>query len=187
MEGYSLKKFLRSPINVRYLPYTLLGLSILGFFDGLYLTIIHYKNLIPPCTIGGCEVVLTSKYAMVGPFPTSLYGVAFYLAVIILTGILITLNPVMSKPSKEKEKSSEIVRLDDKFVKIIIPLLFFLCLLGLLVGLFLIYLQAFVLHAYCQYCLASEVIDFLMFDAAWWLYNSLESPQKESSKEVLDI
>lgn len=177
MEEYSLKKFFRSPLPIRYLPYTLLGLSILGFFDAAYLTMLHYKNIIPPCTIGGCEVVLTSKYAMVGPFPTSLYGVAFYLAVIVLTGILITFKPVISNSPKEKEKSLQGIsphstRRDDTLTQTIALILFVLCLSGLAVGLFLVFLQAFVLHSFCQYCLASEVIDFLMFDTAWWLYNS---------------
>lgn len=150
MEGYSLKKFFRSPLPIKYLPYILLVLSLLGFLDAVYLTIVHYRNLIPPCTIGGCEVVLTSKYAMVGPFPTALYGVAFYLAVIILTGLFIQLR--------------------QKWMAVV---LFVMCLSGLAVGVFLVYLQAFVLHAYCQYCLTSELIDFLMFDTSWWLYNSL--------------
>lgn len=182
MEGYSLKKFFRSPLPIHYLPYTLLGLSLLGFLDAMYLTIIHYRNLIPPCTIGGCEVVLTSKYAMVGPFPTSLYGVAFYLAVIVLTGILITTKSANPSNRKQSNSETEIAansssfrnggRKYSKLSRIITSLLFVLCLSGLAVGLFLIYLQMFVLHSFCQYCLLSELIDFLMFDTAWWLYNS---------------
>ncbi|HEX7041868.1 MAG TPA: vitamin K epoxide reductase family protein [Patescibacteria group bacterium] len=179
MEGYSLKKVFKSLIPVKYLPYILILLSLIGFFDALYLTIIHYKNLFPPCTIGGCEVVLSSKYAMVGPFPTSLYGVAFYLAVIILTAILLTFYS-----SSKHDPSGKVVRSresesrsqgNSQLAQALTLIIFLLCLAGLGVGLFLVYLQIFVLHSFCQYCLFSELIDFLMFDTAWWLYQNTKS------------
>ncbi len=168
MQGYSLKKFFRSPLPTQYLPYLLLGLTFLGFLDAVYLTIVHYKNLIPPCTIGGCEVVLTSQYSSVGPFPLSLYGAAFYLAVIGLTALFIT-SYFSGNPEHKEEKLRRSPQ-----AQLLSTLLFVLCLSGLAVGLFLVYLQVFVLHAFCQYCLLSELIDFLMFDTAWWMYNSLK-------------
>jgi uncharacterized membrane protein len=165
MEGYSLKKFLKSPINPLQLPYVLLALAGIGFLDALYLTIEHYRNLIPSCTLHGCDVVLTSHYATIWGLPTSLYGVFFYVAVMVLSVILIT---IYKKPVISNEERN----LQDK--QVVIPLLFLLCCSGFFVGLLLIYIQAFVLHAFCQYCLLSEVIDFLLFDASWWLYNSIK-------------
>src|SRR5690348_14780226 len=64
-------------------------LSFLGFLDAAYLTILHYKNVIPPCSIAhGCETVLTSQYATLGPIPIALLGVFFYLVVLGLLGML---------------------------------------------------------------------------------------------------
>jgi len=60
-------------------------LAFFGFLDALYLTIAHYKNLVPPCSVHfGCEKVLTSSFSMLGPIPMALMGVIFYLAVIII-------------------------------------------------------------------------------------------------------
>lgn len=112
----------------------LLILSLAGFFDSAYLTILHYKNLIPPCTIAlGCEKVLTSKYATISGVPISLFGVFFFLALIFL--LLLGLN---------------------KYFKL-------LNLAGVGVAVILLYLQVFVLRAYCQYCLLVEAIIFAIF------------------------
>ena len=50
-------------------------LSFLGFADASYLTADHYLSLPLPCTLNGCEVVLTSRYATLGPVPTALLAV----------------------------------------------------------------------------------------------------------------
>ena len=151
MNEYSLKRLLKSPFPVQVLPYLLLVFAGLGFLDASYLTIQHFLNKIPPCTVGGCETVLTSNFATVLNIPLSLIGVGFYLTVIILTGMFLTI----------RHKQSAIT-----------TLIFTLCSLGLLVGIVLIGIQAFVLHAWCYYCLFSEALDFLLFDASWWLWNS---------------
>lgn len=123
-------------------------LGFLGFLDATYLTILHYKNVIPPCTIAhGCETVLTSSYATFLKIPISLLGVFFYVCV--LVGLLLFVQTRN---------------------KLFTSLLLLVTTLGLLVAGYLVYLQAFVIHAFCQYCLASEFIDFLLFDCAWWLW-----------------
>lgn len=111
-------------------------LAFLGFLDSTYLTILHFKNAIPPCTITtGCETVLNSKYAMLGPIPVALLGSIFYLGVIILCALILT-----------------------NYKKIYLNLFFASVVIGFLVSLGLIYIQAFLLHAFCQYCLLSEAV-----------------------------
>lgn len=149
MDRYSLKRFLKSPVPIASLPYILLSLGGLGFLDTLYLTIEHYRSVIPPCTLHGCDVVLTSQYANLYGIPLAVIGIGFYVIVMVLTMIFLQ--------TKNKTISS---------------LIFGLCLAGFIVGIYLVYLQAFVIHAFCQYCLLSEVVDFLLFDASWWLMNS---------------
>lgn len=135
-------------VNKSFLLGLFLILAFLGFLDASYLTILHYKNVLPPCTIAhGCETVLTSKYATVLGLPVALFGAGFYLFVMVLVGLFWQTGK-----------------------KMVPALLLALTTAGLLVGIYLVYLQAFVLHAYCQYCLTSELIDFLLFDCAWWLW-----------------
>lgn len=112
----------------------LLILSLAGFFDSSYLTILHYEHIIPPCTIAlGCEKVLTSQYATIFGIPLGVFGALFFLTLIVflLLGFM-------------------------KYFKLLI-------LAGVAVSLILLYLQAFVLHAYCQYCLLIEAIIITMF------------------------
>lgn len=150
MEGYNLKKFLASPVSKKALPYLLLIFSVLGLLDAAYLSIQHIFNTIPPCTIGGCETVLTSSFSIVLGIPLPFLGAGFYVVILILTGLFLQ--------TKNKRLTT---------------IIFTLCTLGLLTGIFLIYVQGFILHAWCYYCLFSELIDFLLFDTAWWLWNSL--------------
>ncbi len=115
----------------------LLILSIAGFFDASYLTILHYKNIIPPCTIAkGCETVLTSQFSTILGIPIALFGGLFFLALIFL------------------------ILLDQKrffrYFKILV-------LLGVLVSINLFFIQAFVLNAFCQYCLLVEAIILAIF------------------------
>lgn len=107
----------------------LLFLSMAGFFDSSYLTILHYKNIIPPCTIAlGCETVLTSQFSTLAGIPIALAGSLFFLTLIIL--LLLGFF---------------------RYFKLLISL-------GAIVSIILFCIQAFVLHAFCQYCLLSEII-----------------------------
>lgn len=116
----------------------LLLLSIAGFFDSAYLTILHYKNIIPPCSIvKGCETVLTSQFSTILGIPVALVGSLYFLVLIFL--ILANLKLGLFR-----------------YFKI-------LALLGVLVSIFFFSIQAFILQAFCQYCLLSEVIILAIF------------------------
>jgi uncharacterized membrane protein len=110
-------------------------LGFFGFLDSLYLTVLHFKNIIPPCTIHGCDAVLTSTYSMIGPIPLALIGVIFYLAVI-LTCLLILI-----------EDKKELLRF-----------FHFTVLVGFLFSVVLFLIQALIIKSFCQYCLLSEII-----------------------------
>lgn len=140
-------------IKNKSLIYLLLILGFLGFLDATYLTILHYKNLIPPCTVThGCETVLTGTYSTVLGIPISLPGTLFYIAVMVL-GILLLTN------SK----------------KLFLNLLLLLSTSGVLASLILIYIQLGIIKAYCQYCIISEAIMFLIFGATVFLKFKLKS------------
>ena len=123
-------------------------LAFVGFLDATYLTITHYKHIIPPCTVsgGGCETVLTSQFATVFGIPIAVFGALYYIALLMFLLLY------------QQKKQSQSLFLSLLLVSI-----------GLFVSIVLIIIQGFVLHAFCQYCLVSEVVTFILFDTIWWL------------------
>lgn len=107
-------------------------IAFLGFLDATYLTILHFKNVAPPCTIAGCEVVLTSKYAVIFGIPMAFLGSLFYLSVILACLLILT-----------------------NFRLIFLKIFYLLAGIGLFVSLILVGIQAIELKAFCQYCLLS--------------------------------
>src|SRR3989344_7528993 len=58
--------------------------AIIGFADAVFLTTQHYLGNIPPCSVvEGCETVLTSPYATLLDIPVALFGILFYLIILI--------------------------------------------------------------------------------------------------------
>lgn len=125
-----------------------LAIALLGFADASYLTIEHYRNSIPPCTTAGCETVLTSDFAVVSGLPVALLGAIYYL--VIAVGAFAFLE----------SKNHEILR---------VTLL--LTVLGLLASLWFVMLQAFVIHAWCQYCLLSAATSTALCIFAVGIFN----------------
>lgn len=124
---------------------SLLGVfSLIGFIDATYLSAEHFLGLIPPCTLlQGCEQVTTSAYSVILGVPVALLGAIFYLAVMI--GVLLYLQTQQEK---------------------IIASVVYASWAGLAAAVYFTYIQAFVIHAYCQYCLLSAVTSTLIFIVA---------------------
>jgi uncharacterized membrane protein len=110
-------------------------LSLLGLADAIYLTAEHITGQSARCTIiAGCSEVLSSSYAVVAGIPLAMIGAAAYFTVFSLATLAAFGYRVAG------------------------TLLTPLVLLMLAVSLWLIYLQAFVIHAFCQFCLFSAAI-----------------------------
>lgn len=121
-----------------------LAVALVGFADAGYLTVEHYKNAIPPCSItGGCEQVLTSQFSTVFGIPVSLMGALYYL--LVAAGLFAFLEG----------KNHEILRLT-----------LLSTLVGLIASLWFVFLQIFVIHSYCTYCLGSAATSTILFIAA---------------------
>lgn len=142
----NLKNFLQSPLQrlSKGALVTLFLLTAIGFADATYLTVEHYTNKIPPCSIGSCETVLSSQYASVLGLPVSLYGAAFYFAVLIL--LMIYLD----------SKKAWAIKLSALLVTI-----------GAVISVVLIGIMSFALNAYCVYCLVSDTITIILCVAFW--------------------
>ena len=134
----------------------ILVFSFLGFLDAAYLSILHFKNAIPPCTISGCEIVLTSKFATILGVPISLIGAVFYFLLIILSVFLLT-------------KPKDTGKLRILYIK---QGIFLLTAVGFFISLILIYIQFAVIKSWCQYCVFSEIINTGLFGLAFYLRKS---------------
>ena len=113
--------------------YILAGvIALAGLADSIYLTVQHLTGQTVDCIASsGCETVLGSSYAQVGKVPLAGFGAAGYFTVFSLA----TLGAF-----------------DYISAKRLFP---WMVAMMLAVTLWLLYVQAFVLHAFCDFCLLS--------------------------------
>ncbi len=126
-----------------------LVVALIGFADAAYLTVEHYQNVIPPCTTSGCETVLTSAYSTLFGLPVSLWGVIYYLVIAIGAIIYVEARFVSKQVRPIHEK--------------LIALTLRATVAGLIASAYFFYLQAAVIHSFCQYCLGSAATSTILF------------------------
>lgn len=139
---------------------TAIGISLVGLADSVYLTIKHFDDEIVPCSlIEGCEVVLSSSYAEFAGIPLAALGVAAYFAA--FSFALLTLFGMRGAWRA------------------------FGALAGAMAvfSLWLIYLQAYVIGAFCQFCLvsaASSLTLFVIFVASRFFISNPARPETDN-------
>jgi uncharacterized membrane protein len=69
-------------------PFYLIAATFVGLGDTLYLSYYHLLGIVPTCAIGGCEVVLSSKYATPLGVPFAYIGLLYYLFMLFLLVLL---------------------------------------------------------------------------------------------------
>ncbi len=122
--------------------YTILAavFALIGLMDSAYLTSKHFSGSQVPCSItGGCEQVLTSSYSEIFGVPTAVFGAIAYFSAFSLATLTYFGNPKMWT-----------------LVGVLASLMAFF-------SLWLIYLQAFVIGAFCQFCLISAATSITLF------------------------
>jgi uncharacterized membrane protein len=118
--------------------------SIIGLLDAGYLSYSKITETKLYCTpgLGDCATVNASQWSSVFGIPVAYLGLATYVAILFLL-------------------------IFGKKIKIIAPykefLLFFITLVGLLFSAYLTYIEAAVLHTYCQWCVLSATMVTLLF------------------------
>jgi len=119
-------------------------LSLIGFFVALYLWA-HNAGLTGPivCGIGDCATVQSSEYARIAGVPVSAIGVAGYTA-------LFALSLLGIQPRYRASRGVAILLLSGTTF-------------GVAFSAYLTYLEARVIQAWCQYCVASAIIITLTF------------------------
>jgi len=126
--------------GVPKLPVAASLLALVGLADAVYLTVHHYTAEPVPCSIvEGCETVLTSAYAEIAGVPIAAFGalayfVAFSLAILTVFG----------------NRSMWMLFGVQSFIMAA-------------VSAYLVYLQGFVIGAFCQFCLISAATSVGLF------------------------
>ena len=145
-----LKNFLLNP-KVR------LFFSALGALDASYLTWEHFAKASVFClTANSCDSVLSSAYATIGSLPVSALGILYY-------GILFALSVYFFRSHDER----------------VAPIFFYMTSAGLAASAIFVFLQFFVIHAICPYCMLSAATTLILFSAGLIQLRVLEAePQK---------
>ena len=122
-------------------------LSLVGFFIAFYL-MAHGLGWTGPvlCGIGDCATVQSSAYAWVGPVPVSAIGVVGYLA-------LLGLAVLGLRPGMRRSRPIGLLLLAGSGA-------------GVAFSAWLTYVEAFVIRAWCQWCVISAILVTLAFVAS---------------------
>lgn len=114
-------------------------IALLGLADATFLTVAHLTGDDAVCgSAVGCSTVLGSSYAAIKGIPTAAFGAIAYFTVF-SSAILAAFGYTRAR----------------SFLLVLIVAMF-------VASLYFLYLQAFVLHAFCPFCLFSAAMTFLL-------------------------
>jgi uncharacterized membrane protein len=129
----------RRPRSSLIFYWSLAVVALLGLADATYLTVAHLTGDDAVCGSAiGCSTVLGSAYATIRGIPTAAFGAAAYFTVFSLA-ILAAFGYAGMRG----------------LLMLVVGLMF-------AASLYFVYLQAFVLHAFCPFCLFSAALTFLL-------------------------
>jgi len=137
-------------------------LAVIGLLVSIYMTIFKLTSNETMCLgSGGCASVNTSRYSEVSGIPVALIGVAGYASIL-------TLHFLERKPGFFNEQG---------------PLLLFgISLTGFLFNIYLIYVETFLIKAYCPFCITSQIAMSLIFILA--LIRLIQMPGLQEDKHA---
>ena len=127
-------------LPVAKLPVAAGIVALIGLVDSTYLTVKHYTVEPVPCSIiDGCEQVLSSQWAEIGGIPLAAFGAAAYLVAFVLA----MLAAFRKSPAWTLFGVQSI--------------------LMAAVSIWLIYVQAALIGAFCQFCLLSATTSITLY------------------------
>jgi len=137
----------RHPLTIASLVLAMVGLALSS-----YLSYVHYNLDALVCGTGSCELVQTSEYSEMFGIPIALFGVAMF--VTIIAGIFL------------RELRPETADLVSTGILAIL-------LTAVLYWIYLTYLEINVIHAICQWCVASSLVTLtlLTVEGVRWYRN----------------
>lgn len=144
-------------MNIRLI---LFAVAILGMLVSGYLLVAYVSEGSIVCGVsGGCDLVRASRYASFIGVPTPAFGLLYYLLLAI--GVILA-----------REKNQRVMRI----------MLLILTGVGLAVSAYLSWLEAFVILAWCMWCVVSAVLSVV----AWGLVWGSKWPKVKSSDGRID-
>lgn len=118
-------------------------LAVLGAADSTYLLIYKYSSNDKMCLgSGGCSTVNYSPYSEIYGIPVALLGIVAYAAIL----AVLLLEPRW--------------KLADEYGRLAV---FGMTLVGVLFSAYLTYIEAYVIHAYCPFCVVSAIVITILF------------------------
>lgn len=125
----------------------IISIALVGLVDALYLFSHHITGEPITCGLsGGCSAVAASPQSIVFGVPLSLVGVIFYFGVIALIAL----------------RTTSLRKYVEKYISYTTVLRIYAS-AGLISSVYFTYLQAFVIQAWCQYCILSAFCTALIF------------------------
>ncbi|MDB4907347.1 MAG: Vitamin epoxide reductase [Gemmatimonadetes bacterium] len=119
-------------------------IALLGLFVALYLTLYklgYIGQLV--CAVGSCEKVQTSRWATLFGLPVALWGVGFYVAVLLLS--IMRLQPPLDESAAIRKALLAITGF------------------GVIFSGWLTWLEAYRIEAWCQWCVISAILTLILF------------------------
>ena len=127
-----------------FFPYVIAILALIGFSDALFLSMKRAENVIPSCSLTGCENVLTSQYSEIFGISVALIGVIYYSFHIVFS--------ILGLVWKRK--------IFQYLQRIFVTG-------GMAMTLYFVFLQLFVIKSICMYCMLSATVTTVMFVLIW--------------------
>ncbi len=123
-------------------------ISLAGLFLGAYLTLYKFGVIGKlACNVGSCEKVQTSRWSMFLGLPVATWGIGFYV-------LMLTLSIASMQQRYADSRGLALATV-------------LIAGWGALFTAWLNYLEAFVIHAWCEWCLGSAALVVLLFVFAW--------------------
>lgn len=124
-------------------------ISLAGLFVGAYLTLFKFGIIgTLACGVGSCEQVQTSRWSVFLGLPVATWGLGFYAVMLALS-----IAGIQSRYAESRGLSLAVLLLTGW---------------GVLFTAWLNYLEGFVIHAWCEWCLGSATMVVALFILAVW-------------------
>lgn len=118
-----------------------LALALGGIAVSAYLTLVHYRDDLLVCAVGGCHTVQKSPYAELEGVPVALLGLGMF--------VVMTVLFLLRRAKPEWAGNITLAT-------------FALALAGAVFAIYLTYLELFVIDAICQWCVLTAIIIWAM-------------------------
>ncbi len=128
-------------------------IAAIGLMTALLLSYARFAHVDLPCDItsGGCATVAASPYAVMFGVPLAYLGVLYYVAVLIFLVALL-------RGFRHTYASHALVGITA---------------FGAIDSVYFLYLQGFVINAFCVYCIISAIATFMLAGLGVWYYFSV--------------